>query len=116
MSQSSSVSAHGSFGGFAFQGFYYIKPFEVAKNMLDVAAAKAALPASDLLVRGFLSGAILGFATSLAFTATKQTSVPIVGTLIFPVGVDVGAPAAARGPHPGKTEFRTRTPKQSSRT
>jgi formate transporter len=54
--------------------------------MLDVAAAKAALPASDLLVRGFLSGAILGFATSLAFTATKQTSVPIVGALIFPVG------------------------------
>lgn len=40
----------------------------------------------DLLVRGILSGAFLGFATTLAFTATAQTSLGIVGALIFPVG------------------------------
>jgi len=64
----------------------YVKPTEVAKNMIEAAAAKAALSVSDFLIRGFLSGALLGFATTLAFTATKQTGVPIVGALIFPVG------------------------------
>jgi formate/nitrite transporter FocA (FNT family) len=39
-----------------------------------------------LLVRGVLSGALLGFATSLAIGATVQTGQPIVGALIFPVG------------------------------
>jgi formate/nitrite transporter len=38
------------------------------------------------LVRGFLSGALLGFATSLALGAAMQTGQPIVGALIFPVG------------------------------
>ncbi|MFN3476591.1 MAG: formate/nitrite transporter family protein [Candidatus Methylomirabilales bacterium] len=32
------------------------------------------------------SGALLGFATTLAFTATVQTGIGIVGALIFPVG------------------------------
>jgi formate/nitrite transporter len=64
----------------------YVKPVDSAKNMLEFAAAKAALPVSDFLIRGFLSGAILGFATTVAFTATKQTSVPLVGALVFPVG------------------------------
>lgn len=64
----------------------YVKPIEVTKNMIEAGAAKAALSVSDFLIRGFLSGALLGFATTLAFTATKQTSVPIVGALIFPVG------------------------------
>jgi formate transporter len=64
----------------------YIKPADVAKNMIETAAAKAALSAKDLLIRGFLSGALLGFATSLAFVGSKQTGVPLVGALIFPVG------------------------------
>jgi formate/nitrite transporter len=64
----------------------YIKPGEVAKNMLQTAVSKASLSVSDFLIRGFLSGALLGFATSLAFTASKQTTLPIVGALIFPVG------------------------------
>jgi hypothetical protein len=45
----------------------YVKPIEVTKNILEAAAAKAALSVSDFLIRGFLSGAILGFATSLAY-------------------------------------------------
>jgi formate/nitrite transporter len=64
----------------------YVKPTEVTKSMIEAGAAKAALSVSDFLIRGFLSGALLGFATTLAFTATKQTSVPIVGALIFTVG------------------------------
>jgi formate transporter len=64
----------------------YLKPDEVAKNMLKTAVSKASLSVSDFLIRGFLSGALLGFGTCLAFTASKQTTFPIVGALIFPVG------------------------------
>jgi formate transporter len=64
----------------------YIKPAEVVKNMVVAGNAKAGLGVKDLLIRGFLSGALLGFATSLALTATHQTNVPLVGALVFPVG------------------------------
>src|SRR6476619_3106431 len=64
----------------------YIKPAEVVKNMLTAGNMKAGLSVKDLLIRGFLSGALLGFATSLALTATLQTNIPLVGALVFPVG------------------------------
>ncbi|HTQ30912.1 MAG TPA: formate/nitrite transporter family protein [Opitutaceae bacterium] len=64
----------------------YIKPTEVVKTMLAAGTTKAGLPVKDLLIRGFLSGALLGFATSLAITAAAQTNLPIVGAVIFPVG------------------------------
>src|SRR5215475_4226022 len=64
----------------------YIRPTEVLKTMITAGATKAGLPVKDLLIRGFLSGALLGFATSLAITATVQTGVPLVGALVFPVG------------------------------
>ncbi len=41
----------------------------------------------DLLIRGGLAGAILAAATSLAFTGAVQTNQPLVGALIFPVGL-----------------------------
>jgi len=64
----------------------YVKPEAVIENMVQAGANKAKLPVKDLLIRGFLSGALLGFATTLAFTATAQTRIGIVGALIFPVG------------------------------
>jgi len=64
----------------------YVKPKDVALAMVAAGEAKGALGARDLLIRGFLSGAILGFATALAQAATVQTGLPIVGALIFPVG------------------------------
>ena len=64
----------------------YVKPTDVLESMLKAGANKAGLPTSDLIIRGFLSGALLGFATSLALTATLQTNMPIVGALVFPVG------------------------------
>jgi formate transporter len=64
----------------------YIKPADVVQNMVETAVTKAGLSIPDFLIRGFLSGALLGFATTLAFTATKQTNLPIVGAIIFPVG------------------------------
>jgi formate transporter len=64
----------------------YVKPVDVVKTMTSVGAAKAKLSWKDVLVRGMLSGALLGVATSLAFAATLQTQKPIVGALIFPAG------------------------------
>ena len=64
----------------------YIKPDAVVENMIQAGASKAKLPVRDLLIRGILSGALLGFATTLALTGTAQTGLGIVGALIFPVG------------------------------
>lgn len=64
----------------------YVKPDAVVESMIHAGAKKAVLSIKDLLIRGFLSGALLGFATTLAVTATIQTRAGIVGALIFPVG------------------------------
>jgi formate/nitrite transporter len=52
--------------------------------MVTAGTNKTKLSVQDLLVRGALSGALLGFATTLAFTATIQTGAGIVGALVFP--------------------------------
>ena len=64
----------------------YVKPGQVLAAMVETGAAKARLAPWPMFVRGFLGGAILGCATTLAFTAAVQTNVPIAGALIFPVG------------------------------
>jgi len=64
----------------------YVKPETVVDQMIQAGAQKSRLPVRDLLVRGFLAGALLGFATTLAFTASLQTRVGLVGALVFPVG------------------------------
>jgi formate/nitrite transporter len=65
----------------------YIKPADVAAAMIETGSRKLALAPSDLMIRGALAGAILGVATSLAFTAAVSTGQPIVGAIIFPVGL-----------------------------
>jgi formate transporter len=65
----------------------YVTPAEVAKSMVETGARKLALSTSQLLVRSILSGALLGVATSLAFTGAFTTGQPLVGALIFPVGL-----------------------------
>ncbi|MGB7257944.1 MAG: formate/nitrite transporter family protein [Pseudolabrys sp.] len=65
----------------------YVKPADVANAMVETARRKLALSPGDLVIRGVLAGAILGSATSLAFTGALQTGVPLVGALIFPVGL-----------------------------
>lgn len=64
----------------------YVKPVDVVASMVDAGTRKAALPIRDLLIRGTLSGAILGIATGLAITTAVQTNTPIAGAVIFPVG------------------------------
>ena len=63
-----------------------VKPADIVASMVQAGAAKARLGSLDLLIRGCLSGALLGFATSLAVGATVQTGQVLVGALVFPVG------------------------------
>src|SRR5262249_5560060 len=64
----------------------YVKPDAVMEQMIQAGGGKGTLPMRHLLTRGFLSGALLGFATTLALTASLQTKVGLVGALVFPVG------------------------------
>jgi len=64
----------------------YVAPSKVVATMIDAGALKAAASLRDLAIRGFLSGALLGFATSLAITTSIQTNLPVLGAVIFPVG------------------------------
>jgi formate/nitrite transporter FocA (FNT family) len=65
----------------------YAKPADVVASMVDASSKKLALGPRDLLIRGALSGGLLGAATVLAFTGAVTTGQPIVGALIFPVSL-----------------------------
>jgi formate/nitrite transporter len=65
----------------------YVKPAEVVAAMVETGERKLALGTRDLLIRGALAGAILGIATSLAANGAVSTGQPLVGALIFPVGL-----------------------------
>src|SRR6201997_1328269 len=55
--------------------------------MGDASLKKLALGPRYLLICGAISGALLGAATTLAFTGAVTTGQPLVGALIFPVGL-----------------------------
>jgi len=65
----------------------YAKPADVVASMIAASKVKLNLEPRDLLIRGALSGALLGTATSFAFGAALSTGQPLVGALIFPVGL-----------------------------
>ena len=65
----------------------YLKPTDVVTSMIDVSLKKLALAPRDLLIRGALSGALLGAATSLAFSGAVTTGQSLVGAIIFPVSL-----------------------------
>ena len=65
----------------------YTKPSDVVVAMIDASQKKLALRPRDLMIRGALSGALLGAATTLAFTGAVTTGQPLVGALIFPVSL-----------------------------
>ncbi len=64
----------------------YIKPADVVTAIVDAGVIKSRLSAIDLLVRGGLAGAYLGFVTSMAFLVAGQTGQFITGALLFPAG------------------------------
>jgi formate/nitrite transporter FocA (FNT family) len=64
----------------------YIRPSEVAASFLASGVTKSQLPVRQLLLRGLLSGALLGFATTVAFAANAQGLPPVIGAILFPSG------------------------------
>lgn len=64
----------------------YVNPKELVQEAVQLAKRKSELSVPDMLIRGLLSGAFLGYATSLAFLVTSQGLPPIVGAILFPVG------------------------------
>src|SRR5216684_2516807 len=64
----------------------FVPPNEAVADALRAAEKKCSLPVRDLLIRGSLAGAFLGYATSLVFVALSQGLPGIVGAIIFPVG------------------------------
>lgn len=65
----------------------YVKLTEVVECMLDAGTKKANLSIKDMLIRGALAGAFLGYATSLAVLVIVQTGLGIWGAIVFPVGL-----------------------------
>lgn len=63
-----------------------IKPAQIINDLAQMGAYKSKLPVKDILIRGFLSGAFLGFATVLAFIVAIQSKQNYLGALAFPVG------------------------------
>src|SRR3984893_16813265 len=64
----------------------FVRPADLVADAVTASVVKAALPVKDLLIRGFLSGAFLGIATSLAYTVRAQPLAPIAAAVIFRVG------------------------------
>jgi formate/nitrite transporter len=64
----------------------YVGPKELMQEAVQLAKRKSDLPARDMLIRGILAGAFLGYATSLVFMVSSQGLPPIVGAILFPVG------------------------------
>jgi formate transporter len=59
---------------------------DVLRDATKLASTKARLPARDLLIRSFLAGGLLAYATSLVFIVISQNVPPIVGAILFPAG------------------------------
>ena len=66
-----------------------MKPGELITALVDSATQKTALRPRDLIIRGALAGALLGVSSAFATYATVQTGLPIVGALLFPVGLAI---------------------------
>jgi formate/nitrite transporter len=64
----------------------YVSPKDLMQEAVQLAMRKSDLPVRDMLIRGILAGAFLGYATSLVFIVLSQGLPPIVGAILFPVG------------------------------
>lgn len=67
----------------------YVPPIKLVEEAAEVGEKKAKLPTKDLLLRGFLSGVFLGYATSFAFKVSEGFSggaATLVSAVVFPVG------------------------------
>ena len=65
----------------------YLVPSEFVTKMVDAGESKIFMAARDSLIRAYMAGAILALAAVFAVTVTVQTGSPILGAVLFPVGV-----------------------------
>jgi formate/nitrite transporter len=64
----------------------HVSPQDLLQEAVQLAKKKSELSVRDMLIRGILAGAFLGYATSLVFMVNSQGLPPIVGAILFPVG------------------------------
>jgi formate/nitrite transporter len=64
----------------------YVSPKDLMQEAVQLAKRKSGLSVRDMLIRGTLAGAFLGYATALVFVVLSQGVAPIVGAILFPVG------------------------------
>ena len=62
----------------------FVSASEAMAAARQAAVNKATLSVPQMLLRGALAGALLGYATSLALIIVSQGVVPIVAALCFP--------------------------------
>ena len=64
----------------------YVTPKDFVAKMVDAGEYKLFLSTRDVLVRGYMAGAILALAAVFAVTITVQTGNALLGAALFPVG------------------------------
>jgi formate/nitrite transporter len=64
----------------------YVEPTDLLHDAIKAASRKVSLSVRNLLIRSFLAGGLLAYATSLVFIVLSQNVPPIVGAILFPVG------------------------------
>ena len=64
----------------------YVRAPQMVQTMIETGASKKDLPAGQIFVRGMFGGALLAFATSIAFFAIAQGVPSVIAGLLFPAG------------------------------
>jgi formate/nitrite transporter len=64
----------------------YVRAPQLVQTMIEAGASKKDLPAGQIFVRGVFGGALLAYATGIAFFAAAQGVPPVIAGLLFPVG------------------------------
>ena len=64
----------------------YVAPNELTAHFIKVAGSKAKGSIAELVIKGFMAGAFLAFATMLAILAPAQGLPGWVGGMVFPIG------------------------------
>ena len=65
----------------------YLAPSEFVTKMVDAGESKIFMSTRDTLIRAFMAGAILALSAVFAVAVSVQTGFPIIGAILFPVGV-----------------------------
>lgn len=64
----------------------YVKPHTLIKDVALSGKIRSELSAKQIVLRGFLAGVFLSYATVVAFTASVETNIDLLGALVFPAG------------------------------